>query len=469
MDGQTYLFYDIETTGLNKCFDQILQFAAIRTDQDLNEVERHEMQVRLNTDVIPHPAAIITHRINLDTMRQGKQEIEAIREIHELVNTPNTISIGYNSLGFDDEFLRFSFYRNLLSPYTHQYDNQCSRADLYPMTALCYLFQNSVLNWPMQDGKISLKLENLSKANHLAEGQAHTAMVDVEACLALAKRFALQKEFWKYALGFFDRKIDLQRHQQLSTFSVDSSHAYPEAILIHGNFGFDNAFQIPALCLGAHRHYRNQLLWLALDSDTLSSTTSHSIPETTRAIRKKAGEPPFSMPFSRHQLSTDRIKKVEHNKKWIQSNPNLFQQIGDYHQHYTYPSVPNVDPNAALYEIGFPAPQETFLFKRFHLSEIDEKEKIALSLPNPIHREQAIRILGRHYPDSLSPMNKRLFEEYLNQLQKNSLIDFRGQPSLNANNALHEINRLETDINLDNEQRTLLADFKRYLTAIVYE
>jgi len=40
---KTYLFYDTETTGLNKSFDQVLQFAAIRTDLDLNEIERHEL------------------------------------------------------------------------------------------------------------------------------------------------------------------------------------------------------------------------------------------------------------------------------------------------------------------------------------------------------------------------------------------------------------------------------------------
>jgi len=31
----SYLFYDIETTGLNKAFDQVLSFAAIRYDQQL--------------------------------------------------------------------------------------------------------------------------------------------------------------------------------------------------------------------------------------------------------------------------------------------------------------------------------------------------------------------------------------------------------------------------------------------------
>ena len=104
---QTYLFYDIETTGLNKCFDQIVQFAAIRTDLNLKELSRHEFSVKLNCDVIPAPAAIITHRIGVKHFQEGISELEAIQKIHALLNTPGTISVGYNSLGFDDEFLRF--------------------------------------------------------------------------------------------------------------------------------------------------------------------------------------------------------------------------------------------------------------------------------------------------------------------------------------------------------------------------
>ena len=128
---KTYLFYDTETSGLNQCFDQILQFAAIRTDMQLNELERHHFFIQLNSDVIPSPQALITHQIPLDQLLHGEKEIIAIKKIHELVNTPNTISVGYNSLEFDDEFLRFSFYRNLLPPYTHQYANNCGRMDIY--------------------------------------------------------------------------------------------------------------------------------------------------------------------------------------------------------------------------------------------------------------------------------------------------------------------------------------------------
>lgn len=35
-----FAFYDLETTGTSPAFDQPLQFAAILTDDDLNQVER---------------------------------------------------------------------------------------------------------------------------------------------------------------------------------------------------------------------------------------------------------------------------------------------------------------------------------------------------------------------------------------------------------------------------------------------
>src|SRR3972149_2565554 len=183
----SYLFYDIETTGLNKCFDQVLQFAAIRTDLDLNELERYEIFIKLNPDTIPSPTAVLVHQLSLEKIQHGINEYEAMCEIHRLFNTPGTITVGYNTLGFDDEFLRFSFYRNLLTPYTHQFANQCSRMDIFPMTVMFYLFKNGVIQWPNKEGKLSLKLEELIKANQLAHGRAHDAMVDVEATLALAR------------------------------------------------------------------------------------------------------------------------------------------------------------------------------------------------------------------------------------------------------------------------------------------
>jgi exodeoxyribonuclease I len=51
----TFVLYDVETTGLNRRFDQILQFAAVRTDVDLVETGRLERRSRLMLHVVPSP------------------------------------------------------------------------------------------------------------------------------------------------------------------------------------------------------------------------------------------------------------------------------------------------------------------------------------------------------------------------------------------------------------------------------
>ena len=54
-----YVFYDTETTGTETPFDQILQFAAIRTDDALNELERFNIRCRLLPHIIPSPKALL--------------------------------------------------------------------------------------------------------------------------------------------------------------------------------------------------------------------------------------------------------------------------------------------------------------------------------------------------------------------------------------------------------------------------
>ncbi len=66
----TYLFYDIETTGLNKAFDQAIQFAAIRTDESFDIISEHDFRIKLNPDIIPAPDAILTHHIDIEHMME---------------------------------------------------------------------------------------------------------------------------------------------------------------------------------------------------------------------------------------------------------------------------------------------------------------------------------------------------------------------------------------------------------------
>jgi exodeoxyribonuclease I len=54
----SFVFYDTETTGTDTAFDQIPQFAAIRTDEDLRELDRFNIRCRLLPHVVPAAGAL---------------------------------------------------------------------------------------------------------------------------------------------------------------------------------------------------------------------------------------------------------------------------------------------------------------------------------------------------------------------------------------------------------------------------
>ncbi len=453
---RTYLFYDIETTGLNKAFDQVVQFAAIRTDQQLNELERYEYFIRLNPDVIPSPQAFITHRLSLTQLEQGMDEFQAMKIIHDLVNTPGTTSIGYNSLGFDDEFLRFSFYRNLLPPYTHQYSNQCSRMDLYPMTVMYFLFKNDLLKWPENN----LKLENISQLNALGSGMAHNAMVDVAATLNLAKCFQQDVKTWEYLAGYFDKTIDLQRCHQVAND--------PMGIMIDGKFGANQQYQAAVIPLGLHNHYKNQFVWLRIDNENIMQASSEDFLNHTRTINKKIGEPAWVLPLKdrfRHNYLLENRQKIETTFSWLEKNASLVEKVKQHYCNYKYPLIPSLDVDASLYQAGFLSIQDQEVCRKIHLAAPENKGKFLTSLSQNHLKEILIRIMGRHFPNYLNHEQKELFQNHLDTLKfqgDGGGHDYRGQKRFTAENALQEITTLASQ-SLDEQQQTILHELKQYL------
>lgn len=430
---RTFLFYDLETTDRNGWFGQVMQFAAIRTNENLQELERINIHVTLNNDCIPAPGAIAVNGI--DPGKPGDMnEYEAVKKIHVLINTPNTISVGYNTLGFDDEFLRFSFYRNLLPPYTHQYANGCGRVDLFAMLPFYYLFRKDCLRWPETEKGISLKLELLSKENNLSVGTAHDAMVDTQATLALAKILFQDKKMWNYLAGFFQKKMDTQH--------TDADMGY----FVSTKAGAANNFLIPAIRLGKHQTYTNQEMWLQLNKPlTLDANVA-----TLFTIKKKLGEPPFFLkPEARFtELLSEEMRAImENNIKYCTENPERFSEIKNYHVQFCYPEIENCDPDAALYQVGFASSEDERLCKQFHSAALSKKEMICNQFSCGARKQIGLRLLARHFPEYLSDESLEQYHAYLQSLlhTETAPVDFRGQKKLSVEAALLELDTIQTD------------------------
>lgn len=470
---KTYLFYDLETSGLSKCFDQVLQFAAIRTDLQFNELERHEIIIRLNPDVLPNPYATITHRIGIADCANGDNELAAMEKIHALLNTPGTISLGYNTLTFDDEFLRFSFYRNLLTPYTHQYANQCQRMDVYPMTVLYHLYKPEVLQWPEKDGRPVMKLEAISELNKLATGQAHNAIVDVEATVALAKKLAQEPKMWDFITGYFDKRMDLTRSQNLPIAFETPTHQHHEALMVMGKIGARYHYQAPVLSLGGHAHYKNQSLWLRLDLPELQQTTLDNLDEKTWVFNKKMGEPGLLLPFTPHysaKMKDSRTEQTQSNTQWLQDHPEILAAIIDYHSHYKHPVEPHTDVDANLYNSDFWSNQEQRQCQQFHQADWSQKANHIDSFENPVLKDMAIRAVGRAQPEALSAPQREQFDAYLKTVwdPAHPVIDYTGKSRYDSTQAKIDLAGIAENKTLDAQQQTLLDEYRQVFKASLH-
>ena len=54
-----FVFYDSETSGLNKMFGQIFQFAAILTDENFQILDQFEIRSRRMPHIVPDPGALL--------------------------------------------------------------------------------------------------------------------------------------------------------------------------------------------------------------------------------------------------------------------------------------------------------------------------------------------------------------------------------------------------------------------------
>ena len=186
----SFFFYDLETSGFSPREARIMQFAGQRTDLNLNPVgEPVNFLVKITDDILPDvDATLITGITPQMTLSDGLTEAEFLREFEENIATPGTVFMGFNSIRFDDEFMRCLHYRNFYDPYEWQWQDNRSRWDLLDVVRMTRALRPQGIEWPFDiHGKPTNRLELLAALNKLEHEQAHDALSDVFATIEVAR------------------------------------------------------------------------------------------------------------------------------------------------------------------------------------------------------------------------------------------------------------------------------------------
>jgi exodeoxyribonuclease-1 len=252
-------WYDYETTGINPRNDRALQVAGIRTDAELNEIAAPiNLYCQPSEDILPHPAACVITGITPGRLaEQGLSEADFMTRVHAELSAPGTCGAGYNTLRFDDEVTRYSLYRNFFDPYAREWQGGNSRWDLIDVVRTAYALRPQGIVWPEEDGRVTLKLERLTAANGIDHGQAHDALSDVRATIALA-RLVREKQ-----PKLYDYLFQLRNKQRVQ----DQIRLMQPLVHISGRFSAARHYLGVVLPLAWHPHNRNALIVCDLHQD----------------------------------------------------------------------------------------------------------------------------------------------------------------------------------------------------------
>ncbi|MDQ3288698.1 MAG: exodeoxyribonuclease I [Pseudomonadota bacterium] len=422
----SFLFYDLETFGADPRRTRIAQFAAIRTDADLNEIDDPiSIFVKPADDLLPSPAAtLITGITPQAAMRCGVGEAAAFSTIMEEMCRPQTCSVGYNSLRFDDEFIRHGLFRNFHDAYEREWRGGNSRWDLLDVLRLAHALRPDGLIWPVrEDGATSFKLEHLAEANGVRSGDAHEALSDVRALIGLARLLkASQPRLFDYALKLRDK-----RH---AAGMLDTIAMKP-VLHVSQRFPAQRLCAAAVLPLARHPSIDSRVLvfdldqdpgaLLELDADTIADRLyipAAELREGEERIALKevhlnrcpalaAWEHLREADFKR--LGIDPDKAEQRAARIRAAGPALVEKVRRVYARES--ARPPSDADAALYD-GFIGAGDKRLFNEVRSTSPNALGTRTFAFADPRLPELLFRYRARNWPESLSEAERLRWDDY---------------------------------------------------------
>ena len=416
---KTFFFYDLETSGLLAREDRIMQFAGQRTDLNFKPIgEPVNILVKLTNDALPSPGAIMVTKITPQkTIEEGITEAEFCKYVTEEVFTPNTIALGYNTVRFDDEFMRATLWRNFYDAYEWEWKDGRSRWDMLDVVRLVRALRPEGINWPFtDDGRPTNRLELLTKLNGLEHAHAHDALSDVYATIAVAKLIhEKQPKMFDFLMKMRDKKevkkyVNLEdKHPFVYASGRYSSEYNKTTVAFPLTSGRNGNILVYDL-----RYNLDDLLAKSLEDEDADGFKDPSFYPIVKELcfNKCPAVAPISVldvADGWEKISLSR-EEVEKNLASLLAHPEFAEKMrAKLEARPEFP--PALEPEGALYD-GFLNDQDRY---KVTLVRNADANKLADFHPDFIDErlpELLLHYKGRNYPEALSDAEAAKWEEY---------------------------------------------------------
>ena len=407
-----FVFYDTETTGSDTFYDQILQFAAIRTDDALNEIDRFEIRCRIQPHILPAPGALFVTGVTLDQLSDPAlpSHFEMAAAIHrKLTEWSPAVFAGYNSLEFDEDLLRQAFYQSLLPPYLTN-TNGNSRLDIMRLALAVNEFEPGHLEIPRRpDGETTFKLDRLAPANGFLHPNAHDALADVEATIFLA-RLMKDKAPW-----IWDHLIRMGQKAEAVR------HALEAHVRLYTDFPYNkpNHWLVSAIAVDPSKSGNVIAFNLAHDPAELLSVGDESLkkwaatrPKPLRTIKANSSPILLDMEMARDRADLMKIGEPEivRRAQLLRGSAELRHRLLQAYieTREVYEESPMLEEQ--IYR-GFPGSRDAALMREFHRASWPARAEVAEQFEDDRYRRVARRIVFNHRPDLLGDETRKAFSE----------------------------------------------------------
>lgn len=430
----TFLFHDYETYGLSTKKTRVAQYAAIRTDEQLNIIEGTEKNIFCESplDFIPeYEACLVTgttpYLVNIhkkDGTERVLNEYQMFTEINQDFSEPGTCSLGFNTNRFDDEITRNGFYRNLLPVYDREWKNGCTRWDIINLVReFAFLFPDKIEVPFGEDGKRMFKLDKLAPLNGFKEEGYHDALTDVRATIFMAKLVKdSAPKLWDY---------HIHNRVKSNIYSLMTANINKPMLMTSTYFGDENQFVEPVVLLGLDSNDpKTTLVGVKLsDKKSLENLLNMEASEISNLLYKrkdeedyvnipivsiKANKCPMIIPLNNiESLDVNHVRKdlllAFENLQYVLENIDIFKAnvIGGTSVKQEFASI--INPEYKIYGDEFPSRNDTGSMLSFH--EALHKKQFDTFLNNKIfendkYNELAKLVIVRNFLDDLKQDTK---------------------------------------------------------------